>query len=110
MGSGGINTTTNPILPNVRIVEHSWVAKLAATKLNVRQVAMVLGNTIYLHNTSTEQFLHNQAWVKHEACHIRQFREHGYIAFLIKYLWESLLHGYHNNKYELEAREAETLD
>ena len=33
--------------------------------------------------------------------------EHGFIGFLVKYLAESVRHGYHNNKYEKEARAAE---
>lgn len=92
----------------IRIRENSWLAGIAARKLRVRGVAMVLGKTIHLHNTTTEQFLKSKRWVRHELCHIRQFHEHGFVPFIFKYLWESLKHGYYNNKYEIEARAAET--
>ena len=68
---------------------------------------MVLGNTIHLHRTRKEEFLQNKRWVNHELCHIRQFKEHGFWGFILKYLAESIKHGYHNNKYEIEARAAE---
>ena len=70
-------------------------------------VAMVLGKTIHLHNISETDFLNNERLLKHELCHVRQFRQHGFIRFLIKYLWESMRKGYYNNKFEIEARQAE---
>ena len=75
-----------------QIKENSWLAKIAAKKLRSKSVAMVLGKTIHLHNTTKEQF-----------------KDHGYLIFTVKYLWESLRKGYYNNKYEKEAREAEEL-
>ena len=89
------------------IKENSWLAWIAAKKLRADSVALVLGKTIHLHNTSKEAFLQNKRWLKHERCHIRQYKEHGFIGFIIKYLVESIRHGYHNNKYEIEARAAE---
>jgi hypothetical protein len=91
------------------IKENSWLAKIAAKKLRSNSVAMVLGNTIHLHNTSKEAFLQNKKWLKHELCHIQQFKQHGYGGFIVKYLWESMKKGYYNNKYEAEARAAEAL-
>lgn len=87
--------------------ENSWVARLAAFKLGIKRVAIVIGSTIHLHNTSKQEFLNDDKWVKHELCHIRQFKEHGYFTFIAKYIWESLKNGYYNNKYEVEARRAE---
>ena len=92
------------------IKENSLVAKLAAFKLQTKSVAMVLGRTIHLHGTIKENFLANERWVKHELCHVKQFAEHGYLLFTIKYLWESLRVGYYNNKYEVEARSAENIN
>jgi len=89
------------------IKENSWIAKLAALKLRSKQVAIVIGKTIHLHNTSEQEFLKDERWVKHELCHVRQFKENGLILFIAKYLWESMKKGYYNNKYEVEAREAE---
>jgi len=95
--------------PSFYIKENSWLAKIAAKKLHTISVAMVLGNTIHLHNTTKQEFLQNKKWVKHELCHVQQFKQHGYIVFLIKYLWESLKKGYQNNQFEVEARAAEEL-
>ena len=92
---------------NYIIKENSWVAWLAAKKLKVSAVAIVIGKTIYLYHASRVDFLNNSRWLKHELCHIRQFKEHGYVWFMLKYVWESILHGYHNNKYEVEARNSE---
>ena len=89
------------------IKENSWIAKIAAKKLRSDKVAIVVGKTIHLYKTSKKQFLQNERWLKHELCHIKQFQENGYLLFIAKYLWESIKHGYHNNKYEVEAREAE---
>ena len=95
--------------PEFIIKENSWLAKIAAKKLKADSVAMVLGKTIHLHNTSKENFLSDERWVKHELCHIKQFKEHGYFMFVVKYLWESLRKGYNNNRFEVEASNAETL-
>ena len=89
------------------IKENSWIAKLAAFKLGSKRVAIVIGKTIHLHNTSKQEFLKDERWVKHELCHVRQFRQNGFLPFIAQYLWESIKHGYYNNKYEIEAREAE---
>ena len=70
---------------------------------------MVLGKTIHLHNTTKANFLKDERWLKHELCHIKQFREHSYFLFVVKYLWESLRKGYYNNRFEVEARNAEEL-
>ena len=93
--------------PTFYIKENSWQARLAAKKMNADSVAMVLGKTIHLWGTSKENFLANERWVKHELCHVKQFAEHGFVEFILKYLWESLKVGYYNNKFEVEAREAE---
>ena len=95
---------------NLSIKENSWIARIAARKLSSDNVAIVVGKTIHLHNVSKENFLKDSLWVKHEMCHIRQFQEHGYFLFICKYLYESMRSGYYNNKYEVEAREAETVE
>lgn len=91
------------------IKENSWLAKIAAKKLRSSNVAMVLGKTIHLYNTSKEDFLKNKKWVKHELCHVQQFKRYGYLTFIGMYLLESLRKGYYNNKFEKEARTAEEL-
>jgi hypothetical protein len=95
---------------NIRIKENSFLALLAAKKLKTDKVAMVIGTTIYLHNTSKEDFLNNQRWLKHELVHIEQYRKHGLLKFLALYVWYSMKCGYYNNPFEVEAREGERGD
>jgi hypothetical protein len=95
------------------IKENSWIARLAAWKLGTDKVAMVLGETILLHNTTEAAFINNKRWLRHELAHIRQFQQYGYLRFLILYLLESIKNGYQNNRFEKEARACEednTLD
>ena len=89
------------------IKERSWIAWVAAKKLHASAVAIVIGKTIHLHNTSRQEFLRNKRWVKHEICHVRQFEQYGFCNFIVKYIWESARNGYYNNRFEREAREAE---
>ncbi len=92
---------------NFNIKENSWIAKVAAKKLKTHSCAIVIGNTIHLYNATKKTFLQNNDWLKHELCHIRQFKQHGFFPFIFKYVWESIRNGYYNNKYEIEARKAE---
>jgi hypothetical protein len=90
-----------------RIKENSLIARIAAWKMSASRLAIVIGRTIHLHNASREEFLSNERWVKHELCHIEQFRRFGFVRFIALYLWESMRSGYYKNKYEVEARQAE---
>lgn len=90
-----------------KIKENSFLARIAAKKLGKKNVAMVLGKTIHLWNSTATAFLSNEKWVKHELCHVQQYKRYGFINFLLRYVWESLRKGYYNNKYEVEARNAE---
>ena len=92
-----------------QIREGSMLAWIAAKKLRCKQVAIVFGETIHLHNTSREEFLSNTRWVRHELEHVRQFREYGTLRFLFLYLVESIKNGYFNNKFEVEARSMESV-
>jgi hypothetical protein len=91
----------------VKIKENSWLAKIAARNLNSAQVAMVIGKTIHLYNSTKEEFLSNERWVCHEVVHVKQYRELGCFKFVILYLLESFNKGYENNKFEVEARRKE---
>jgi len=91
----------------IKIKENSLLAWFAAKKLKSAQVAIVWKNTIYLHNTSKNDFLEDKRWVRHELKHVEQFNYYGAIPFVVRYLWESLKKGYYNNRYEVEARRAE---
>ncbi len=92
---------------DVYIRENSWIAKFAAKKLKAVSMAIVIGSTIHLYNTSKENFISNEKWLKHEMCHVQQYRKYGFLNFIFKYLLESFRNGYQNNRYEIEARIAE---
>ena len=91
-----------------RIKENSLIANIAAAKLKSGSVAIVIGSTIHLHQVSEKDFLKNEKWVKHEMCHIQQFKKFGFFKFILKYLRESARVGYYNNRFEVEARKAES--
>lgn len=92
-----------------KIRENSWVAKIAARIMKADYLAIVFGSTIHLNKKIKKEFLSNTLWLKHELCHIEQYKKHGFFVFIIKYLWECCRKGYYNNKFEVEAREAECL-
>jgi len=91
----------------VKIKERSWFARLAAKNLGSQTMAAVLGRTVHLWNVSREDFLSNPAWVVHELEHVRQFKRYGFLRFAVLYLLEHRRKGYVNNRFEIEAREAE---
>jgi hypothetical protein len=70
-------------------------------------VALTLGHTIHLHNASAAEFRADRRWVLHELKHVEQFRRYGFWLFLLLYAAESLRKGYQNNRFEVEARDAE---
>lgn len=92
---------------NIYIREGAVIAWLAAKQLRSPKAAIVIGRTIYLHNTTKATFLNNKAWLLHELQHVAQYQQHGVIRFLVLYLYETLLQGYHNNRFEVAARAAE---
>lgn len=93
-----------------RLKENSLCARFAAWKLGSEKVAIVFGSTIHLHNTTKEEFLSNIKWVSHEIKHIEQYKRYGFVTFIFLYLLESIKNGYINNKFEIEARDAEKDD
>ena len=70
-------------------------------------MAMVVGKTIHLHNSSREDFLRNKRWVRHEIAHVKQYAQLGALRFIFLYLLETFNKGYENNKFEVDAREKE---
>lgn len=94
------------IAKGLRIVENSFLARVARWVLKADNVAMVLGKSIHLSGVGRDTFLQNHAWVAHECCHLRQFRQYGFFRFLGLYLIESMKVGYYRNKFEVEARQA----
>ena len=72
--------------------------------MKAESVAMVIGKTIHLHNTSKQQFLDNDRWLRHEIAHVYQWIALGKTGFAFQYLLESYKKGYFNNRFEVEAR------
>jgi len=94
-------------MQQVYIKENSWLARIAAGRLGTDRVAMVTGRTIHLFNTTAAAFLADKDWVCHELKHVEQYEQYGTIGFLRRYLWETAMKGYYNNRFEVEARAAE---
>lgn len=88
----------------VRIKENSFIARLAAAKMKADKLAIAFGNTIHLCNTTREEFIADKQWVCHELKHVQQYREHGFPGFISRYLYSWIKNGYHNNRFEKEAR------
>ncbi|MGI8636691.1 MAG: eCIS core domain-containing protein [Segetibacter sp.] len=97
----------NYTLTEVKIKENSWLARMAAKKLKSGSMAMVVGKTIHLHNSSREDFLRNKRWVRHEVAHVKQYAQLGAFRFIFLYLLETFNKGYENNQFEVDAREKE---
>lgn len=95
------------MLKKVYIKEDSWMAKWGAKKLKVENVALTIGNTIYLHNATKEQLIQNTTWLCHELVHVQQYEKLGKCRFLAVYIYEWMIKGYFSNKFEVEAREKE---
>jgi len=94
-------------LKKVAVKENSFIAKMGAKFLKVNNVALTIGNTIYLHNATKKDLLSNKTWLAHELVHVKQYEKLGKMKFLCLYLIECLRKGYHNCKFEVEAREKE---
>jgi hypothetical protein len=88
------------------IKERSFPARLAALFMGA-PIAMVLGKTIHLYGATREDFLRDITWVRHEICHVMQYRELGSFTFLRKYIWEWIKVGYKDISFEVAARAAE---
>lgn len=95
-------------MQEVYVKEKSFIAKIGAKILGVNNVALTIGNTIYLHNATKDELLQNKTWLCHELVHVQQYKQLGVLKFLFIYLKESVTKGYHHNKFEVEAREKET--
>ncbi len=94
-------------MTKIKIKENSWLAKIAARQLESDTMAMVVGKTIHLHNSTREEFLRNKRWVRHEVAHVKQYLELGLFRFILLYLLETFNKGYENNSFEVDARQKE---
>lgn len=94
-------------MTQVKIKENSWLARIAAKQLDSSSMAMVVGKTIHLHNSSREDFLRNKKWVRHEVAHVKQYAKLGILRFIFFYLLETFNKGYEYNSFEVDARQKE---
>jgi len=92
---------------DIFIRERSFIAKIAAFILKEKRMAVTINNTICLHNCTRENFMKDKRWLAHEIAHVLQYKKIGTLRFIILYLRESLLKGYKNNRFEIEARARE---
>ncbi|HVD97236.1 MAG TPA: hypothetical protein VNB90_03460 [Cytophagaceae bacterium] len=90
-----------------RIVENSPFARIARLFFGSKRIAMVLGSTIHLSGVDRQRFISDRKWLIHELMHVEQYRQNGFVKFLFLYILESIRHGYYQNRFEVEAREAE---
>ncbi len=96
----------SPII--VHIIDHSVRARIASFVLHSNNCAIVFRRTIYLYNISKTDLLSNKGLLCHELTHVLQWRRYGVVRFPILYLWYSIVHGYYQNPFEVEARSKET--
>ena len=92
---------------DVYIKTDSRLARMAARILKTSRIAVTVNRTIYLYNCNKQDFLKNKKWVCHEIAHIGQYKRIGSLSFVAAYLFQCLVNGYKNNKFEKEARAKE---
>jgi hypothetical protein len=96
-----------PLTYTVRIKQNSFFAKCASRIMKANNLAIVFRKTVHLHNITAHQFLVDEELMRHELQHVIQYKEQGWLIFVIKYLWFSFKNGYFNNPFEVEARNME---
>ena len=89
-----------------RIIENSFVARIACWYMRGKAIAIVFGKGIHIFGVNKTDFLKDKRWLEHELEHIRQYKKYGFFKFLFLYLVESIKKGYYNNRFEVEARRA----
>jgi hypothetical protein len=89
---------------DVVLVRGAWIPAIGGrlSGMGGPAAAVTLGSTIVVHpGVAVEDRL-----LRHELAHVRQWRRRP-LAFPLLYALEHVRHGYRNNAYEVEAREAE---
>lgn len=96
---------SSPLVPvDVTVVRNRWIPAIGGRFAGMAgpAAAVTLGRTIVLHPDARA----TPALLEHELAHVRQWRQ-APIAFPFRYAWFHLTHGYRDNPYEVEARDAE---
>lgn len=81
----------------VTIFEHAWIVRMHG-----RAIATTRRRRIHLRG-SAAQFFASPELLLHEYCHVLHQWEPGRLT-RARYVLESLRHGYHRNRFEIEAR------
>lgn len=86
-------------------VYNSRLAKILAYLHKEKNgMAFVIGQTAY-YSVPKERV--SERWRNHEDRHKEQYKELGIFKFLVMYWYYSLKYGYHNNPFEVDARNHE---
>ena len=104
-----VSCLSNAYSQKFRVVENSGIAKLAAKIKKEKKYAITFGKTIFI-NCQKEDFFSDPWWVRHEFVHVRQYKKHGLLSYVTKYLFYSIFHKYSRNPFEKEAIAAEFPD
>src|SRR5262245_8447994 len=86
-----------PLVSQVRVIEHSRFARL-----HVKALATTRRRRISLRGSASE-FFGDPSLMLHEYCHVLNQWESGRLT-TITYVLEWLRRGYHDNRFEVEAR------
>jgi hypothetical protein len=88
-----------PELRGVRVRRGGLPPRVGGWFLGQRTVAAItLWRTIWMGEAEPPSL----ELLLHEARHVQQFEADS--SFPLRYIWQSLLHGYHRNRYEADAR------
>ena len=95
--SGALEKLLGERIDHVKVIEHSWFARLHGAFATTRL------QRIYLRG-SADDFFTNPSLMLHEYCHVLRQWQTGSLT-LRRYLLECVRRGYWNNRFEVEARE-----
>ena len=94
--SGALEQLLGERVGHVKVIEHSWFARLHGAFATTRL------HRIYLRGSAAE-FFSNPWLMLHEYCHVLRQWQTGSLT-VPRYLLELLRRGYWNNRFEVEAR------
>lgn len=94
-----------PLPDGVALRYARWLPRVAGllSGMGGPAAAVTLGDTIIVHPSVQI----SERLVRHELAHVRQWRANPW-TFPFRYTLSHFRHGYHDNPFEVEAREAET--
>ncbi len=94
--SGALEQLLGERIGHVRVIEHSWFARLHGACATTRL------QRIYLRGSAAD-FFSNPWLMLHEYCHVLRQWQTGSLT-VPRYLLECARRGYWNNRFEIEAR------